>query len=46
MAAAEMKNRDNIGENVYSGIFGVANYVSVIRFLKLKMVNSRWRPPK
>ena len=36
MAAAKMKKSDN-GENVYSGIFAVADYKSVIRCLKLKM---------
>ena len=37
MAAAEMKNRDNIGENVYLGILAVADYESVIRFSKYKI---------
>ena len=46
MAAAGMKNRDNIGENVYSGIFGVLDYKSIIRFSKFKMADLRWRPPK
>ena len=32
-----MKNRDNISKNGYSGVFGVADYASVIRFKKFKM---------
>ena len=32
MAAAEIKNRNNIHENIYSGVFGVADYGSLIRF--------------
>ena len=32
MATAEMKNRDNVGENVFSGIFGFAVYETVIIF--------------
>ena len=39
-----MTNPDNIGENVYSGFFGVADYESVIRFSKFKIGYSRWRP--
>ena len=46
MAAAEMKNRDIIGENLYSEVFGVADYESVVRFSKFKMADSIWRPPK
>ena len=37
MAAAEMKNGDNIGENVYLGVLAVADYESVIRFSKYKI---------
>ena len=43
MAAAEIKNRDSIGENLYSEVFGVVCYEFVIRFSKFKMVDSRWR---
>ena len=32
MAACEIKSRENIGENVYSGVFGVADYEFIIRF--------------
>ena len=32
MTAAKMKNYDNISENVYSGVFGVTVYKSLIRF--------------
>ena len=32
MAASEIKNRDIIGENVYPGVFGVADYESIIKF--------------
>ena len=46
MAASEMKNCNNINENVYSTVFGVADYESVIRFSNFKMAGSRWRPPK
>ena len=46
MVAAEMKNCNNISENLYSGVFGVADYEYVIRFSKFKMADSRWRPPK
>ena len=45
MAAAEMKNRNNIRENLYSGVFGVAVYES-LSDLKFKMADSRWRLPK
>ena len=41
MVVAEMKNRDNIGENVYWGVIAVADYESVIRFSKFKMAYSR-----
>ena len=34
MAASKMTNRDNIGENVFSEVFGFADYKSVIRFSK------------
>ena len=37
MAAAVIKNRGNIGENVYWGIFGFADYESFIRFLKFNL---------
>ena len=46
MAAAEMQNRDNIDETVYAGVFGMVDYKSIIRFLKLKMADSRSRSPK
>ena len=45
MVAAEIKNRD-IGENLYSSVFGVADYESVIIFSKFKMADSRSSPPK
>ena len=32
MAAAKIKNSDNIGENLYSWVFEVAVYESLIRF--------------
>ena len=38
--------QDNIAENVYLGVFGIADYESVIRFSNFKMAGSRWRPPK
>ena len=46
MAASEMENCNNINENVYSVVFGVADYEFVIRFSKFKIADSRWRPPK
>ena len=46
LVAVEMKNRDNIGKNVYLGIFGVADYDSVIRFSKFKMAYWRLWPSK
>ena len=46
MMAAEMKNRDNIGESRYSEVFGVADDKPVIRFSKFKIADSRWCPPK
>ena len=46
MVVAEMKNRDDIGENVYWGVFAVADYESVIRFSKFKMADSIWLSPK
>ena len=33
------KLMNNIGENVYSRVFGVTDYESFIRFLKLKMAD-------
>ena len=42
-----MKNRDNIGENVHSGVFGVADYKYVNRFSEfltadLKTLNANY----
>ena len=46
MVAVETKNRNDIGENVYSGFFGVVDNESHIIFWKFKMADSIWRPPK
>ena len=32
MAVAKTKTHDNIGKNVYSGVFGITDNESVIRF--------------
>ena len=40
MANAQMKNHNNVGENVYSEVFGVAPYESLIRF---KIQNSGFK---
>ena len=40
MVVAELKNCGSIDENVYSGVFGVADYESVIRFFGFKMAAS------
>ena len=37
-AATKMKNRNNICKNIYSDVFGVADYESVTDFR-----NSKWR---
>ena len=53
MAAAEMKNRDNIGENEYSEVFRVAAYIrlrlyrmKLLSDSKFKMADLIWPPPK
>ena len=46
MVIAEMINLDNIGENVYSGIFGVTSDELIIRFLLFKIADLRWRQRK
>ena len=40
MAAAKIKSRDNISENVYSRVFGVADYEY---FISLKIENGGFK---
>ena len=38
-----MKNRDNIGKNLYLGVFEVADYESIIKFSKFKMAATKMK---
>ena len=46
MVATEMKNHDNIAENLYPAVFGVADYKSVIIYSTFRMAYSKRRLPK
>ena len=46
MAIAETKKHDGIDKHMYSGVFGVADNESIIRFSEFKMADSRRRTQK
>ena len=46
MAIAETKTHNGIDKHMYSGVFGVADNESIIRFSEFKMADSRRRTQK
>ena len=46
MAIAETKKYNSIDKHMYSGVFGVADNESIIRFSEFKMADSRRRTQK